>query len=123
MAEEIKRVGPPKATDLRGDEFSWTIQLSAPPSREWSRLFSDPAEISALCHPKKVGLMHQALVFKAEEAHLTTWVQHIDKWIAGANQGLVDAEEAEKQRKAEALRQEEEKKRRIDAVNEQFKNL
>jgi len=123
MAEEIKRVGSPKATDLKDDEFSWTIQLSAPPSRDWSRLFADPADTSVLCHPKKVGLMHQALVFKAEEAHLPEWVQHIDKWIAGANKGLVDAEEAEKRRKAELLKQEEEKKRRIDAVNEQFKNL
>jgi len=37
MAELVKRVGPPKATDLKGEEFTWTIQLSAAPSREWSR--------------------------------------------------------------------------------------
>ncbi|MEK7702277.1 MAG: hypothetical protein AAB418_09755 [candidate division NC10 bacterium] len=123
MAEEIKRVGPPKATDLKGEEFTWTVPLSQPPSRDWSRLFSEPAETSVLCHPKRLGMMHQALVFKCEEAHLPVWIQHVDKWIAGANRALVEAEDAEKRRKAEQLKQEEEKKRRIDAVNEKYEKL
>src|SRR2546425_2392540 len=72
MAEAIKRVGPPKATDLKGDEFTWTIQLSAAPSREWSRLFSEPVESTVLCHPRRLGMMHQALVFKSDEGHLPT---------------------------------------------------
>src|SRR2546422_7991711 len=99
MAELIKRVGPPKATDLKGDEFTWTIQLSAAPSREWSRLFSEPAESTVLCHPRRLGMMHQALVFKSDEGHLPTWVQYVDKWIGGANQGMAAQEEAERQRK------------------------
>ena len=123
MAEEIKRLGPPKATDLRGDEFSWTVELSQPPSREWSRLFTEPAETTVMCHPKKLGIMHQALVFKAEEADLPPWVQHIDKWITGANEAMVETEEREKLRKAEQLKQDEEKKRRIEEVNEKFKSL
>ncbi len=123
MAEEIKRVGPPKATDLKGEEFTWAVQLSQPPSREWSRLFSDPAETTVLCHPKKLGMMHQTLVFKCEESHLAAWIQHVDKWITAANQALLEGEAAEKRRKAEQLKQEEEKKRRVDEINEKYKNL
>ncbi len=123
MAEEIKRAGPARATDLRGNEFTWVVQLNLVPSREWIRFFSEPAEATVMCHPKRTGLMHQALVFKCEEAHLTAWVQSIDKWIAGANRALLEAEQAEKRRKAEQLRQEEEKKRRIDAANEKYKSL
>src|SRR2546422_11155864 len=123
MAELIKRVGPPKATDLKGDEFTWTIQLSAAPSREWSRLFSEPAESTVLCHPRRLGMMHQALVFKSDEGHLPTWVQDVDKWIGGANQGMEAQEEAERQRKTKALAEEEDKQRRIREVNQKIKNL
>jgi hypothetical protein len=123
MAEPIKRAGPPKATDLKGEEFTWTVPLSEAPSREWSRLFSEPAETTVLCHPKKVGMMHQALVFKCEEAHLPVWIQHIDKWIVAANQALAEQEQREKQKKAEQLRQDEERKRRIDGANEKFRGL
>ncbi|MGH7276138.1 MAG: hypothetical protein ACREIY_03815 [Candidatus Rokuibacteriota bacterium] len=123
MAEEIRRVGPPRATELRGEEFTWMVQLNQPPSREWTRVFSEPAETTVMCLPKKLGMMHQALVFKSEDAHLAVWVQYIDKWIGGANQALVDAERQEKQRKAEQLRQDEDKKRRIDAVNEKYKAI
>ena len=123
MAEVIKRAGPPKATDLKGEEFTWTVPLSLAPTREWSKLFSEPAETTVLCHPKKLGMMHQALVFKCEDANLPVWMQYIDKWIAGANAALVAAEAQEKKRKAEQLRQEEEKQRRIQEVNEKYKGL
>ena len=123
MAEVIKRAGPPKATDLKGEEFTWTVPLSLAPTREWSKLFSEPAETTVLCHPKKLGMMHQALVFKCEDANLPVWMQYIDKWIAGANAALVAAEEADKKRKAEQLKQEEEKQRRIQEVNEKYKSL
>ena len=123
MAEEIKRAGPPKATDLKGEEFTWSIQLSAAPSREWSKLFSEPAESTVLCHPRRLGMMHQALVFKSDESHLSTWIQYVDKWIAGANRSLLEMEEAERQKKAKALVEEEERQRRIREVNEKAKNL
>ncbi|PYM91885.1 MAG: hypothetical protein DME04_17360 [Candidatus Rokuibacteriota bacterium] len=123
MAEEIKRMGPPKATDLKGEEFTWSIQLSAAPSREWSKLFSEPAESTVLCHPRRLGMMHQALVFKSDESHLSTWIQYVDKWIAGANRSLLEMEEAERQKKAKALVEEEERQRRIREVNEKAKNL
>ena len=123
MAEVIKRAGPPKATDLKGEEFTWSVPLSLAPTREWSKVFSEPAETTVLCHPKKLGMMHQALVFKCEDANLPVWMQYIDKWIAGANAALVAAEEADKKRKAEQLKQEEEKQRRIQEVNEKYKSL
>jgi len=123
MAEVIKRAGPPKATDLKGEEFTWSVPLSLAPTREWSKVFSEPAETTVLCHPKKLGMMHQALVFKCEDANLPVWMQYIDKWIAGANAALVAAEAQEKKRKAEQLRQEEEKQRRIQEVNEKYKGL
>src|SRR5574341_2537650 len=123
MAEEIKRTGPARATDLKGDEFTWAVPLNQAPTRDWTRLFSEPAETTVLCHPKKLGMMHQALVFKCEETHLSVWIQHIDTWIAAANGALAAAEEAEKKRKAEPLKQEEEKQRRIHTVNEKYKNL
>mgnify|MGYP001597699807 FL=1 len=123
MAEVIKRAGPPKATDLKGEEFTWSVPLSLAPTREWSKVFSEPAETTVLCHPKKLGMMHQALVFKCEDANLPVWMQYIDKWIAGANAALVAAEAQEKKRKAEQLRQEEEKQRRIQEVNEKYKSL
>lgn len=123
MAEEIKRAGGPKATDLKGEEFTWTVPLSEPPSREWAKLFSEPGETTVMCHPKKLGMMHQALVFKCEEGNLPTWVQHIDKWIHGANHALAQQEERERQKKAEQLRLDEEKKRRIDEVNEKYRSL
>jgi len=64
-------------------------------------------------------------VFKSDEGHLPTWVrvQYIDKWIGGANKGMEEQEEAEKQRKAKALAEEEDKQRRIREVNEKIKNL
>lgn len=123
MAEEIRRAGPPKATDLKGEEFTWTIPLSQPPSREWARFFSEPDETTVLCHPRKLGMMHQALVFKSEEPNLPLWVQHIDKWINGANKALADQEALENQRKAEQLREEEVKKRRIEEVNDKYRGL
>ena len=61
MAELIKRMGPPKATDLKGDEFTWTVQLSAAPSREWSRIFTEPAESTVLCHPRRLQVIHAAV--------------------------------------------------------------
>ena len=123
MAEEIKRVGPPKASDLKGEEFTWSVPLSQPPSRDWTRLFSEPAETSVMCHPKRIGMMHQALVFKCEEQHVVTWMEHIDKWIGGANAALAEQEEAEKRRRAEQLQHEEEKQRRIQEANEKVKGL
>ena len=123
MAELIKRVGPPKATDLKGEEFTWNIQLSAAPSREWSRLFSEPAESTVLCHPRRLGMMHQSLVFKSDEGHVATWIQYIDKWIGGANKGMEEQEEAERQRKAKALAEEEERQKRIREVNDKVRNL
>jgi hypothetical protein len=123
MAEVIKRVGPPRATDLKGDEFTWTIQLNATPSREWSRYFSEPAESTVLCHPRRLGMMHQALIFKSDEGHLPMWVQYIDKWITASNKGMEAQEDAERQQKAKALAEEEDKQRRIREVNEKIKHL
>jgi hypothetical protein len=125
MAEEIKRNGSPKATDLKGEEFTFTVTLSEPPSKEWSRLFGDPdpAETTPLCSPKRVGMMHQAIVFKSEEANVAAWVQHLDRWIARANRALAEQEVAEKKRKAEELRLQEDKQKRIQEVNERFKDL
>ena len=123
MADNIKRVGPPRATDLKGNEFTWSVPLSQVPSKEWSRLFAEAKETTVMCHPKRLGMMHQALVFKCEEAHVPTWVQHIDKWIAEANRGVVEAEQAERHRKAEELRAEEDKQRRIREVNDKYKSL
>jgi hypothetical protein len=68
-------------------------------------------------------MMHQALVFKSDEGHLPTWIQYVDKWIAGANKSLLDLEEAEKQKKTKALAEEEERQRRIREVNEKVKSL
>ena len=68
-------------------------------------------------------MMHQALVFKSDEGHLPTWVQYVDKWIGGANQGMAAQEEAERQRKTKALAEEEDKQHRIREVNEKIKNL
>ncbi len=123
MAEQIKRAGPPKATDLKGEEFNWTVPLSEAPTRDWSKVFSEPTETTVMCHPKKLGMMHQALVFKCEEPNLATWIQHIDTWIAEANRVMGEIEEREKQKKAEQTRQDEEKKRRIEAVNEKYRSL
>jgi hypothetical protein len=123
MAGNVKRVGPPKATDLKGNEFTWSVPLNQVPSKEWSRFFAEPKETTAMCHPKRLGMMQQALVFKCEEAHVSTWVQSIDKWIAEANRSLVEAEQAEKHRKAEELRVEEDKQRRIKEANEKYKSL
>jgi hypothetical protein len=123
MAETIKRIGPPRATDLRGEEFTWSVALNQVPSKEWSRLFAEPKEATAVCHPKRLGMMHQALVFKCEEAYVQTWVQHIDKWIAETNQNVIEQEQTEKRRKAEQLRTEEDKQRRLHQANEKFKNL
>jgi len=50
-------------------------------------------------------------------------VQYIDKWIGGANKGMAEQEEAERQRKAKALAEEEDRQRRMREVNEKVKNL
>jgi carbonic anhydrase len=123
VAETIKRVGPPKATDLKGEEFTWSIALNQVPSKEWAKLFAESNETTAICHPKRLGMMHQALVFKCEEAHVPTWVQYIDKWIAAANHALTEHEQAEKRRKADEARTEEDRLRRIRQANEKFKSL
>src|SRR5438034_10314392 len=112
MAGNVKRVGPPKATDLKGNEFTWSVPLNQVPSKEWSRFFAEPKETTAMCHPKRLGMMQQALVFKCEEAHVPTWVQSIDKWIPEAKRSAVEEEEVEKHRTAEQQRAEEHKQRR-----------
>src|SRR3989338_3591517 len=123
MAEEIKRNGSPKATDLKGEEFTFTVTLSEPPSKEWSRLFGDPdhAETTPLCSPKRVGMMHQAIVFKSEEANVAERDQHLDRREARASRGRAEQEVAEKKRKATELRLQEEKQKRIQEANERFK--
>src|SRR3989441_9793685 len=101
MAGDVNRVGPAKATGRKGNEFTWAVTLNQVPSKEWSRFFAEPKETTAMCHPKRLGMMQQALVFKCEEAHVSTWVQSIDKWIAEANRSVVEAEPAAKHRAAE----------------------
>jgi len=50
-------------------------------------------------------------------------VQYIDKWIVGANKGMEEQEEAERQRKVQALAEEEARQKRIREVNDKFRNL
>src|SRR5207245_10911031 len=104
MAGNVKRVGPPKATDLKGNEFTWSVPLNQVPSKEWSRFFAEPKETTAMCHPKRLGMMQQALVFKCAEAHVSTWVQSIDTRIADANPSGAQAAQGEKHRKDEEAR-------------------
>src|SRR5207247_10370165 len=103
MAGNVKRVGPPKATDLKGNEFTWSVPLNQVPSKEWSRFFAEPKETTAMCHPKRPGMVRQPHVFKCEAAEVSTWVQSIDKWIADANRSVVEAGQAEKHGKDEDL--------------------
>ena len=69
------------------------IPLNALPSREWLKLFNSPREPSEVCMPSRVDFRDRGLVFASRESRITEWMQHIDQWIATANEGVAEAAE------------------------------
>ena len=88
----IHRVAGPQPIGERNGEFSWTIPLSATPSREWLKFFNTPSELAGTCMPSLVSFHQRDMVLAAREDQIKTWVQSIDQWIAMANDRAAAAE-------------------------------
>jgi hypothetical protein len=93
MAAQIQRTsGPHPLRELPDGEFSWTVPLDGAPSREWIALFNTPGEAEGACMPSRVEFRDRGIVFTAAEERIKEWIQHIDQWIATANDGIAVAE-------------------------------
>ncbi len=93
MAGQIQRTtGPQPLREQKNGEFTWTIPMSAIPSREWMKLFNTPREPNDVCLPSLVDFRDRGLVFVATEDRIQKWMEHIDQWIATANEGVAEAE-------------------------------
>ena len=93
MAAHIQRTAGPQPVGEQNGEFSWTIPLSAAPSREWLKFFNTPLEAGGTCMPSLVNIRDRAMVFTASEERIKDWVQSIDQWIATANESVAAAEQ------------------------------
>ena len=82
---DIMRTGPPIPIAVRGSEYELNVTLNATPSPEWRRVFQAPDEWSEPCHPSRITVKGQMLIFTSEEARVKVWMEQIDKWIAAAN--------------------------------------
>lgn len=118
---DIKRTGGAYTDDLR----NWTVTLNGVPPREWQDAFYQPHEYSQTSIPKKAVKFHHVYpTFPADESHVAEWIKYIDMWITHANEEydrVVVAKVGE--RRAQAEKQTEEHRRKIDEANERFKNL
>jgi hypothetical protein len=94
MAGQIRRTSGPQPLRQHADgEFTWTIPLSAIPSREWLKAFNTPREPSEVFMPSRVDFKDRGLVFASREERIAEWMRHIDQWIATANEGVAEAAE------------------------------
>jgi len=92
MAVPIQRATGPQPIGEQKGEFSWTIPLSATPSREWLKFFNTPSELAGACMPSLVSFHQRDMVFAAREEQIKEWVQSIDQWIAMANERAAAAD-------------------------------
>ena len=92
MAVPIQRTTGPQPTEERNGEFSWTIPLSATPSRAWLKFFNTPTDLAGACMPSLVSFHQRDMVFAAREEQIKEWVQSIDQWIAMANERAAAAD-------------------------------
>ena len=116
---DITRIGSPTTDDLR----TWTVPLSAPPSRKWTGFFNRPQEPTTIQMPSLVSFRGAALSFQSDEGQLPEWIRCIDVWIGNANRQQaeeVQQADSDRDRREDANRQRQEDIRR---VNEKFKNL
>jgi hypothetical protein len=113
MAEPVQRTAGPQPVGEQKGEFSWTIPLSAAPSREWLKFFNTPSESAAIYMPSLVTVRDRAMVFACSEERIKDWVTAIDQWIATANERVAAAEARRGQTHEHQQRSAEETKRRL----------
>ncbi len=85
--EEIQRAGSASVGKLR-IVATWIVPLNVAPSREWESLFRQPLEYTRVCHPNRVRLDGSRLTFESDDEAVLDWLEHIDRWIASANDRL-----------------------------------
>ena len=91
--EPMRRLsGPVPAKQKRG-EFVWSIPLNDKPMAEWIQVFQGAGERGGIINPQRVAFRDAELSFESAEAHVASWVRHIDKWITTANDAAALAEE------------------------------
>jgi len=73
MAVPIQRATGPQPIGEQKGEFSWTIPLSATPSREWLKFFNTPSELAGACMPSLVSFHQRDMVFAAREEQIKEW--------------------------------------------------
>jgi hypothetical protein len=119
---EIKRTGPPKASDVMGRIVTWTLPLNAMPDKEWRQFFLQTKDTTITCTPKHVHMYQGLMVFESAEEDVTTWMSFIDKWVASANARHAEWQ-AGRQPAASGPGQGADRDRRLLELNEKFKNL
>ena len=125
--EEIKRTGPPKASseasEAHGNMYTWGISLNYLPSERWVSAFKNPGSITSVIQPGLVRFERGLLLFRSEEKDVPEWVKTLDQWIDSANRVMAAHVEQETRRLAEQSARHQAEARRIEDMNEKFKNL
>lgn len=119
---EIKRIGPPTARDVKGRVVTWTAPLNAMPDKEWRQFFAQTRDTTITCSPKHVHMYQSMLVFESAEEDVASWISFVDKWVAAANARYGEWETGQ-QRARESVGPGSDRERKLLELNEKFKNL
>ena len=93
MVEPIKRLSGPVPAEQKRGELVWNIPLNDKPTAEWIQFFRNPGGRAGFINPERVAFREAELGFVSAETHVTSWIQHIDRWITAANEAVAQAEE------------------------------
>jgi hypothetical protein len=58
-----------------------------------SSVFRNSGERRGIINQQRVAIRDAKLGFESAEAHVTSWVRHIDGWITAANDAIAQAKE------------------------------
>ena len=114
--EPMRRLSGPVPAQQKRGEFVWSIPLNGKPTAEWIQFFLSSGERQGIIKPERVAFRDAELGFESAEAHVTSWIQHIDKWIMTANDATEQADEKRwADRRRESTKAEEQAQRLRDA--------
>jgi hypothetical protein len=122
MTAQIQRTMGPQPVKEHHGEFTWSIPLSAAPSREWLKFFNTPPDLGSVCMPSLVTIRDREMTFVSGEDRIKDWVQSIDQWIAIANASVADAEQRRGQAREREQRGVEETRQRVTDADK-YRNL
>ncbi|MGH7279464.1 MAG: hypothetical protein ACREJG_12365 [Candidatus Rokuibacteriota bacterium] len=117
--DQIKRIGPPTTSN----GLEWTVPLSSEPSQNWMKLFKAAGESSLVPHPRTVHFSGDTMFFKSPEDQVPRWIELITQWIAATNDGHRREVDERYQRETTEAREADAGRKRIQDMNQRFKDL